>query len=116
MIKVIRIYDVFEVFFFENYFLVKIFMLECMPIYDVFLFCSKLFAPFRGKVVQKWPIWGHHTQIHRFYGIKRWNTMRKKISDLYKPRKKLSQHAHESIKPCLYGTGALEVGAEKKSQ
>ena len=27
-------------------------MLECMPIYDVFLFCSKLFAPFRGKVVQ----------------------------------------------------------------
>ena len=52
MIKVIRIYDVFEVFFFENYFLVKIFMLECMPIYDVFLFCSKLFAPFRGKVVQ----------------------------------------------------------------
>ena len=52
MIKVIRIYDVFEVLFFENYFLVKIFMLECMPIYDVFLFCSKLFAPFRGKVVQ----------------------------------------------------------------
>ena len=38
--------------FFENYFLVKIFMLECMPIYDVFLFCSKLFGPFRGKVVQ----------------------------------------------------------------
>ena len=91
-------------------------MLECMPIYDVFLFCSKLFAPFRGKVVQKWPIWGHHTQIHRFYGIKRWNTMRKKISDPYKPRKKCSRHAHESIKPCLYGTGALEVGAEKKSE
>ena len=42
--------------------------------------------------------------------------MRKKISDPYKPRKKLSRHAHESIKPCLYGTGALEVGAEKKSQ
>ena len=40
--------------------------------------------------------------------------MRKKISDPYKPRKKLSRHAHESIKPCLYGTGALEVGAEKK--
>ena len=29
-------------------------------------------------MVQKWPIWGHHTQKHRFYGIKRWNTMRKK--------------------------------------
>ena len=70
---------------------------------------------FRGNMVQKWPIWGHHTQIHRFYGIKRWNTMRKKISDPYKPRKKCSRHAHESIKPCLYGTGALEVGAEKKS-
>ena len=27
-------------------------MSEWMPIYDVFLFCSKLFAPFRGKVVQ----------------------------------------------------------------
>ena len=27
-------------------------MLECMPIYDVFLFCTNLFAPFRGKVVQ----------------------------------------------------------------
>ena len=42
--------------------------------------------------------------------------MRKKISDPYKPRKKCSRHAHESIKPCLYGTGALEVGAEKKSE
>ena len=52
MIKVLHIYDVFEVYIFENYFLVKIFMLECMLIYDVFLFCTKLFAPFRGKVVQ----------------------------------------------------------------
>ena len=42
--------------------------------------------------------------------------MRKKISDPYKPRKKCSRHAHESIKPCLYGTGALEVGAGKKSE
>ena len=25
---------------------------------------------FRGEMVQKWPIWGHHTQKHRFYGIK----------------------------------------------
>ena len=33
---------------------------------------------FRGNMVQKWPIWGHHTQLHRFYGIKRWNTIRKK--------------------------------------
>ena len=39
------------------------------------------FGFFRGEMVQKWPIWGHHTQIHRFYGIKRWNTMRKKISN-----------------------------------
>ena len=73
-------------------------------------------SPISGESSTKFPIWGHHTQIHRFYGIKRWNTMRKKISDPYKPRKKLSRHAHESIKPCLYGTGALEVGAEKKSE
>ena len=84
-----------------------------MPIYDVFLFCSKLFAPFRGKVVQNCLFGATTHNIHRFYGIKRWNTMRKKISDPYKPRKKCSRHAHESIKPCLYGTGALEVGAEK---
>ena len=30
--------------------------------------------------------------------------------------KKCSRHAHESIKPRLYQTGALEVGAEKKSE
>ena len=33
----------------------------------------------------KFPIWGHHTQIHRFYGIKRWNTMRKKYLFLEPP-------------------------------
>ena len=69
--------------------------------------------PISGESSTKLPIWGHHTQIHRFYGIKRWNTMRKKISDLYKPIKKCSRHAHESIEPRLYQTGALEVGAEK---
>ena len=73
----------------------------------------KIVRPISGESSTKLPIWGHHTQIHRFYGIKRWNTMRKKISDPYKPRKKCSRHAHESIKPRLYGTGALEVGAEK---
>mgnify|MGYP003331981512 CR=1 FL=1 len=71
---------------------------------------------FSGGNGTKWPIWGHHTQIHRFYGIKRWNTMRKKISNFHKPRKKLSRHAHESIKPRLWQIRALEVGAEKKSQ
>ena len=80
-------------------------------------FCLfKIVRPISGESGTKLPIWGHHTQIHRFYGIKRWNTMRKKISDPYKPRKKLSRHAHESIKPRLYQTGALEVGAEKKFQ
>ena len=37
----------------------------------------------------------------------------KKISDWYKPIKKFSRHAHKSIKPRLYQTGALEIGAEK---
>jgi len=36
-------------------------------------FIEGFFGFFRGEMVQKWPIWGHHTQIHRFYGIKRWD-------------------------------------------
>ena len=38
----------------------------------------KIVRPISGESSTKLPIWGHHTQIHRFYGIKRWNTMRKK--------------------------------------
>ena len=37
---------------------------------------------FRGNMVQKWPIWGHHTPLHRFYGIKRWKKERKEIAFL----------------------------------
>ena len=48
--------------------------------------------------------------------LQRWKEEREKISDWYKPIKKCSRHAHESIKPRLYQTGALEVGAEKKFQ
>ena len=50
---------------------------------------------------------------HTFSRFQRWIEVREKISDLYKPIKKCSRYAHESIKPRLYGTGALEVGAEK---
>ena len=49
-----------------------------VPIWWWLIFSKPSNPRFRGKVVQKCPIWGHHTQIHRFYGIKRWNTMRKK--------------------------------------
>ena len=73
----------------------------------------KIVRPISGESSTKLPIWGHHTQIHRFYGIKRWNTMRKKISNFHKPRKKCSRHAHESAKPRLWQIRALEVGAEK---
>ena len=38
----------------------------------------KIVRPISGESSTKLPIWGHHTQKHRFYGIKRWNTMRKK--------------------------------------
>ena len=43
-------------------------MLECMPIYDVLLFCSKLFAPFRGKVVQN-PLFGATTHKYMYMYI-----------------------------------------------
>ena len=51
--------------------------------------------------------------IHYSTRFQRWIEEREKISDPYKPTKKYSRYAHESIKPRLYGTGALEVGAEK---
>ena len=40
---------------------------------------------FRGEMVQFGPIWGHKRQKHRFYGIKRWNMMRKKKLFLHPP-------------------------------
>ena len=45
----------------------------------------KIVRPISGESSTKLPIWGHHTQIHRFYGIKRWNTMRKKNLFLVTP-------------------------------
>ena len=45
----------------------------------------KIVRPISGESSTKLPIWGHHTQIHRFYGIKRWNTMRKKYLFLEPP-------------------------------
>ena len=53
---------------------------------------------------------------HTFSRFQRWIEVREKISDWYKPTKIFSRYAHESIKPRLYQTGALEVGAEKKFQ
>ena len=45
----------------------------------------KIVRPISGESSTKLPIWGHHTQKHRFYGIKRWNTMRKKNLFLVTP-------------------------------
>ena len=45
----------------------------------------KIVRPISGESSTKLPIWGHHTQIHRFYGIKRWNRMRKKNLFLVTP-------------------------------
>ena len=61
-------------------------------------FIEGFFGFFRGEMVQKWPIWGHHTQIHRFYGIKRWNTMRKKYLFLAPPTPPCSRWPSDSGK------------------
>ena len=59
-------------------------------------FIEGFFGFFRGEMVQKWPIWGHHTQIHRFYGIKRWNTIRKKYLFLVTPTPPCSRWPSDS--------------------
>ena len=100
-------------FFFSYFFFGSIFYAWIHAYLWCFSVLFKIVRPISGESSTKLPIWGHHTQIHRFYGIKRWNTMRKKISNFHKPRKKCSRHAHESIKPRLWQIRALEVGAEK---
>ena len=62
----------------------------------------KIVRPISGESSTKLPIWGHHTQIHRSYGIKRWNTTRKKNSFLVPPIPPWSRWSSDSGK--LRGT------------
>ena len=77
MIKVMHVDTVFEVFILIFFILDIFFMHVGVPIWWWVIFSKPSNPWFRGKVVQKCPIWGHHTNT-RSYGIKRWNTTRKK--------------------------------------
>ena len=69
MVKVMHVDTVFEVFIFKFFFLVTFFIHEGVPIWWWLIFSKPSNPRFRGKVVQKCPIWGHHTQIHDFTAL-----------------------------------------------
>ena len=76
--------NVFEDFYAWNFFWLKFLCLNACLLW-CFSVLFKIVRPISGESSTKLPIWGHHTQKHRFYGIKRWNTMRKKYSFLEPP-------------------------------
>ena len=102
MITVIHVYNVFDVLFFLFFFFGSIFYAWIHAYLWCFSVLFKIVRPISGESSTKLPIWGHHTQIHRFYGIKRWNTMRKKKKNVVTPIPPCSQWPSDSGK--LYVT------------
>ena len=68
---------------------------------------------FRGNMVQKWPIWGHHTPLHRFYGITRWKKERKEIAFLYTAIPPCSQWPSLSGKLHVYKIRGVQLKSKK---
>ena len=64
MIKVMHVDTVFEVFIFKFFYFGYFFYARRGTYLMMVNFLKTLNPRFRGKVVQKCPIWGHHTQIH----------------------------------------------------
>ena len=112
MIKVMHIDTVFEVFIFKFFYFGYFFYARRGTYLMMVNFLKTLKPPISGESSTKMSYLGPPHTNTRSYGIKRWNTMRKKKKMCTPPIPRKSQATHERGKVCGVQIFFVEVKVE----